>query len=82
VTSEKYIGLDVHQAERIAHIREGARFMGNASPELVDQVGEVVNAPAAPFQLVPEFRYLHRKGCGCNCGCTLLHIGNVSSIYE
>ena len=20
--------------------------------------------------------------CGCNCGCTLLHIGNVSSIYE
>jgi hypothetical protein len=21
-------------------------------------------------------------GCGCNCGCTLLHTGNVSSIYE
>jgi hypothetical protein len=20
--------------------------------------------------------------CGCNCGCTLHHIGNVSSIYE
>ena len=22
------------------------------------------------------------RGCGCNCGCTLLHIGNVSSICE
>src|SRR5215472_11895321 len=22
------------------------------------------------------------KGCGCNCGCTLLYTSNVSSIYE
>ena len=50
------------EPERITHIREGARFLGNASPTLVDQVGEVVNAPATPFQLVPEFRYLHSKG--------------------
>jgi asparagine synthase (glutamine-hydrolysing) len=25
---------------------------------------------------------LQNAGCGCKCGCTLLHIGNVSSIYE
>ena len=24
----------------------------------------------------------YEKGCGCKCGCTLLHTGNVSSIYE
>ena len=44
---------------RIVHIREGSRFLGNASPALMDQVGETVNAPANPFQVVPEFRYLH-----------------------
>jgi hypothetical protein len=33
-----------------------------------------------PSKVVPEIRYLHATGCGCNCGCTLLHISNVSSI--
>jgi len=46
------------EPSRIVHIREGARFLGNASPILIDQVGETVNAPAIPFQVVPEFRYL------------------------
>ncbi len=44
---------------RIVHIRESARFLGNASPALIDQVGETANAPAAPFQMVPEFRFVH-----------------------
>jgi uncharacterized protein (DUF362 family) len=47
---------------RIMHICEGSKFLGNASPALIDQVGETVNAPATPFQLVPEFRHLHTKG--------------------
>ena len=47
---------------RIVHIREGSRFLGNSAPVLVDQVGETVNAPAAPFQVVPEFRYLQQYG--------------------
>ena len=46
---------------RIIHICEGSTFLGNASPSLVDQVGETITAPATPFQLVPEFRYLHAK---------------------
>ena len=32
--------------------------------------------------MFPSFDIFIRKGCGCNCGCTLLHIGNVSSIWE
>jgi uncharacterized protein (DUF362 family) len=47
---------------RITHICEGPNFLGNTSPALIDQVGETFNAPAIPFQLVPEFRYLHSKG--------------------
>ena len=47
---------------RIAHIREGSRFLGNASPALIDLVGETVNAPADPFQVVPDFRYLLATG--------------------
>ena len=44
---------------RIVHVREGSRFLGNASPALIDQVGEIVRAPATPFQVVPEFRHLY-----------------------
>jgi uncharacterized protein (DUF362 family) len=49
------------EPERIVHIREGSRFLGNASPALIDQVGETVDVPAIPFQVVPEFRYLHAE---------------------
>ncbi len=41
------------EPDRIAHIREGSRFLGNASLALVDQVGEIVNPPTKPFQVVP-----------------------------
>jgi uncharacterized protein (DUF362 family) len=43
---------------RIVHIREGSRFLGNASPALIDLVGEIKNPPATSFQVVPEFRHL------------------------
>ncbi len=46
------------EPERIGHIHEGSRFLGNASPALIEQVGETANAPATPFQVVPEFRRL------------------------
>jgi len=38
----------------------GGRFLGNSRSERIDEVGEIVNAPAQPFDLVPEFRHLHR----------------------
>ena len=47
------------EPKRIAHIREGARFLGNFSPTLVDQVGESLTAPTTPFEVVPEFRHLY-----------------------
>ncbi len=46
------------QPERVIHIREGARFLGNAATELIEQVGESVERPSIPFNVVPEFRYL------------------------
>jgi len=46
------------EPDRIVHIREGSRFLGNSSLALIDQVGETVNAPATSFQVVPEFRHL------------------------
>jgi uncharacterized protein (DUF362 family) len=44
---------------RIVYIREGSRFLGHASPALIDQVGETVQPPTTPFQVVPEFRGLY-----------------------
>jgi uncharacterized protein (DUF362 family) len=45
--------------ERIAHIREGAKFLGNFSLSLVDHAGESLAAPTTPFDVVPEFRHLY-----------------------
>lgn len=47
------------EPERIVHMHEGARFLGNSSPGVIDQVGEILTQPVAPFQVVPEFRFLH-----------------------
>ncbi len=47
------------EPDRIVHIREGARFLGNASPALIDQAGEIPRPPTTPFQVVPEFRHLY-----------------------
>src|SRR5208337_3604015 len=46
-----------------------SRFLGNASPALIDLVGETVNAPATSFQVVPEFRHLRAlwKVLACPC---------------
>jgi uncharacterized protein (DUF362 family) len=55
-TCARLIGFE---PDRIIHICEGARFLGNSSPALIDQVGESLASPAIPFQVVPEFQYLH-----------------------
>jgi uncharacterized protein (DUF362 family) len=47
------------EPNRIVHIREGAKFLGNISPALIDQVGEVLTPPTTPFDVVPEFRHLY-----------------------
>ena len=47
--------------EMIAHIRETAKFLGNASKELIDQLADPVTAPEMPFKTVPEFEYLRAR---------------------
>jgi len=47
------------EPNRIAHIREASRFLGNSSTALTDQVGEPLKGPGVPFQVVPDWEYLH-----------------------
>ncbi|HLY62801.1 MAG TPA: DUF362 domain-containing protein [Terriglobia bacterium] len=44
--------------ERIPHIAETAKFLGNASVELIDQLAQPVTAADPPFRIVPEFQHL------------------------
>ena len=44
---------------RIVHIREGASFLGNVVPELIDQVAETLTPPVTPFHVVREFDNLY-----------------------
>jgi uncharacterized protein (DUF362 family) len=46
------------EPDRIVHIREGSRFLGNASQGLIDQSGEILAPTTTPFRVVPEFQYL------------------------
>jgi uncharacterized protein (DUF362 family) len=47
------------EPDRIAHIHEGAKFLGNAAIRSIVQAGENVTSPGTPFRVVPEFSYLH-----------------------
>ena len=47
--------------EMIAHIHETAKFLGNASTELIDQLADPVTPPEMPFKTVPEFEYLRAR---------------------
>jgi len=42
----------------IPHIRETSKFLGNAAPELIDQLADPGTPPDIPFRTVPEFEYL------------------------
>ena len=44
--------------ERVGHIYQGSKLLGNALPTLIDQVGEIVASPGMPFAVVPDFKYL------------------------
>jgi uncharacterized protein (DUF362 family) len=44
--------------DRIAHVRETAKFLGNSSTEYIQQLAEAVTLPNVPFHVVPEFEYL------------------------
>jgi uncharacterized protein (DUF362 family) len=44
--------------ERVPHIYEAGKFLGNVSYSRIDQVGEPLSPPSLPFQLLPEFHHL------------------------
>jgi uncharacterized protein (DUF362 family) len=44
---------------RIMHISEGSRFLGNAEPAYMNQLGDTVRPPIIPFRVVPEFVNLY-----------------------
>jgi len=46
------------EPDRIAHIHETAKFLGNSSTAAIEQLGEPARTPDAPFDVVPEFEYL------------------------
>lgn len=54
-TCARLMGL---QAERVVHIQEAAKFLGNSSVNLIDQAGESLSPPAIPFDSVPEYEHL------------------------
>ena len=49
------------EPRRIVHIREGARFLGNAAPGYIDQIAETVAPPTTPFRVVPDFLNLYAR---------------------
>jgi uncharacterized protein (DUF362 family) len=50
--------------ERVVHIREAARFLGNVEGARIDQVGETVKIPEIPFDAAPGFRFLQNGARG------------------
>jgi uncharacterized protein (DUF362 family) len=55
-TCARLMGFD---SLRIMHISEGSRFLGNAEPAHIDQLGDTVRPPIIPFRVVPEFENLY-----------------------
>jgi uncharacterized protein (DUF362 family) len=56
-TCARLMGLN---PDRIEHIRVGGQFLGNSSITQIAQLAESVRWPEVPFQVVPEFEYLHK----------------------
>jgi len=52
-------------AERVPHIAETAKFLGNMSSERIEQRASAAVFPEIPFQTVPEFAYLHASHHSC-----------------
>ncbi len=47
--------------DRVPHIVETAEFLGNTSPDQIEQLAAPVTSPPAPFQTVQEFEHLRAK---------------------
>ena len=47
------------EPNRVPHIREASRFLGNSSTAAIDQAGEALIPPQIPFEVVPDWQFLH-----------------------
>ena len=56
-TCARLMGLE---PDRVPHICEASKFLGNCCVEVIDQAGETVQSPGVPFQVVPEFEFLRQ----------------------
>jgi len=54
-TCARLMGLEPN---RIPHIREASRFLGNSCMALIDQVGEKLMPPKIPFEVMPDWEHL------------------------
>jgi uncharacterized protein (DUF362 family) len=50
----------------IPHIREAAKFLGNSSAAMIEQLAETIQFPEIPFRVVPEFEYLRVRHAESN----------------
>lgn len=57
-TCARLMGL---RPDRLAHIHQASAFLGNSSPNLIEQVGEPLRCAEPPFRVVPEFGFLRQK---------------------
>ena len=57
--------------ERVSHIREGSRFLGNASPALIDQVGEIV---VSADEALPGGPGVSTSLCACDASNLFAHM--------
>ncbi|HEX3107112.1 MAG TPA: DUF362 domain-containing protein [Terriglobales bacterium] len=46
--------------DRVAHLKEAAKFLGNSSLDLIDQAAEDLRFPTVPFKVMPEFEFLRQ----------------------
>jgi uncharacterized protein (DUF362 family) len=55
VTAARLMGFD---PSRVPYLSQAARFLGQGNPELIDQVGEDVDASAVDFAVLPQFEWM------------------------
>ena len=54
-TAARLMGID---PQRVGYLEEAGRFLGQLTPELIDQIGEEPDGEAVTFELLPQFSTL------------------------
>lgn len=57
-TCARLMGLE---PDRVPHLREASRFVGNSATTVIEQVAEMLVPPEVPFRVVPDWDYLRHS---------------------